>query len=246
MVKLSRTLALCAVTFMMPFYVNAQFGTHTDPKALAIQAQNFKIRDDYLNLLNQETEKTQKTQDDTQKKVAHMASITEGMKEVMSNVKGFGVESGFYKQIIADMQVIVTQTPLVLSEINKRPAINTAFALANVSNLVERSTALVDDFCTIVNNGTVKNPFRNRDKDKEDDGDNYMQREKRLEMAVKISYDISRIRQTIEVILLNYRYASLTDLWIRLDYKSWAYLIGMESNARYVISMWNRTFTTWP
>lgn len=231
-------LGISAGTFMC---THAQY-IKTDPMAAALVYQNLGIREGYEIGMNEQTKETQKTQDDTQKKVAHMAAITEGMKEVMANAKGFGVESSFYKQIVADMSVIVQKSPLILTEIQKRPALNSAFALANMGAIVERATSLVDDFCTIVNNGKIKNPFRNRQNDKEDDGDNYMQREKRLEMAVKISYDISRIRQTVEIILLNYRYASLTDLWIRIDYKSWAYLVGMQANATYVINMWNQTF----
>lgn len=231
--------AICAATSMG---TQAQY-IKNDPIATILVYQNLTNRYAYESGMNDQTKETQKTQDDTQKKVAHMAAITEGMKEVMANAKGFGVESSFYKQIVADMSVIIQKTPLILTEIQKRPALNSAFALANMGAIVERATSLVDDFCNIVNNGKIKNPFRNRQNDKENDGDNYMQREKRLEMAVKISYDISRIRQTVEIILLNYRYSSLTDLWIKLDYKSWAYMIGMQANATYVINMWNSTFS---
>ena len=77
----------------------------------------------------------------------------------MSNVQGFGVESAFYKQMIGDMQVIVTKTPLVLTEIGKRKGLNAALALTNVSRLVERATGLVDNFCNIVNNALWKIPL---------------------------------------------------------------------------------------
>ena len=212
----------------------------TDPKAVFYMATGYGHRYGYEKLINDAVEETTKEQEDKEKMVAQMTAITEGMKEVMSNVQGFGVESAFYKQMIGDMQVIGTKTPLVLTEIGKRKGLNAALALTNVSRLVERATGLVDNFCNIVNNGTVENPFKRGKKD--NDKDNYMQREKRLGMAILICSDIAAIRRAIEVILINYQYGTWIDVWMRLDYESWAKIVGMEYNARYAIGLWNNTF----
>lgn len=78
------------------------------------------------------------------------------------------------------------------------------------------------------------------DKDKEKV--NMLSAAERYYLLNSIYSSLYKVKADLWLFACQVRYWTVWDMWMHLDYKSWALMIGMESNARYVISMWNRTF----
>lgn len=71
---------------------------------------------------------------------------------------------------------------------------------------------------------------------------NLLSAAERYYLLNSIYSSLSKVRADLWLFACQVRYWTVTDLWMHLDYKSWALMIGMQSNAKYVIRMWNQTF----
>lgn len=212
-----------------------------DPVATAYYGENIANRTARDAVLNEYTKKNKEKQDDNLAKIGTMETMLQDMMLVMSNVESFGYESSYYKQIAADLVAIVQRAGQISREIYRHPATpGTAMAALRVTNIVDKARGLVTDFCSIVANGKIRHPSGDNVKK---DGLNLIQPEKRLGMAVRICSDIREIRWQLDIVLLNFQYATWGDVWRRIDYRGWANIIGMDANARYAISRWNSTFS---
>lgn len=222
---------------------HGQFLTiENDPVATAYYGENIANRTARDAVLNEYTKKNKEKQDDNLAKIGTMETMLQDMILVMSNVESFGYESSYYKQIAADLVAIVQRAGQISAEIYRRPATpGTVMAALRVTDIVDKARGLVTDFCSIVANGKIRHP--GGDGNVKDDGLNLIQPEKRLGMAVRICSDIREIRWQLDIVLLNFQYATWGDVWRRIDYRGWANIIGMDANARYAISRWNSTFS---
>lgn len=185
---------------------------------------------------------TKDATDSIQRKTAQMALWSEGIKAVMADSDEFGKESVFYRMMLKEMEYIVKANTDLIAAAKARPGFSSTAILAKGWSLTVNGAHIVNDFCNIVNNGKIDNPFKLAGVEKHKDGGNYMQREKRLMLVVTLLNDIQDLRRQLQVLVIGCRYWGVFDLWRNVDYRSWARMIGMDANARYAITMWNRTF----
>ena len=78
----------------------------------------------------------------------------------MQNTKGFGEESMYYKLIGENASYIVTNIPVAVSWLTKKPHINLPLCLNEISNLTLKTEQCIAGFVNIVNNGHVGSPLK--------------------------------------------------------------------------------------
>lgn len=71
---------------------------------------------------------------------------------------------------------------------------------------------------------------------------NMLSAAERAEILNKLTYELSSVKWKLWLFAAQVRYWGFGDLWRALDYSSWAKMVGMEANARYVVMRWNQTF----
>lgn len=187
---------------------------------------------------------SQEVTDSMMVKTVAMAAWTEGLKEVMANCNEFGKESVYYKMMVKEMAAIVKANTDLIAVAKERPGFSSAAILSKGWSITVNGAHLVNDFCNIVNNGKIENPFQLDGVTEHNDNGNYIQRDKRLLMVATLLDDIQTLRRQLQILVIGCRYWGYFDLLRNLDYRSWARLIGMEANAKYAIDLWNRTFNS--
>lgn len=95
---------------------------------------------------------------------ATMESIKELYRLSMTNIRGFGEETVFYKEIVQLSADIITNVPTVTKFLVKHPGKNYILCLNELTNVMLETEGLVSDFVNIVNNGKVTNPLKKKDK----------------------------------------------------------------------------------
>lgn len=73
---------------------------------------------------------------------------------------------------------------------------------------------------------------------------NLLSAAERYEITNTIYSNLRSIKNSLWVLEYQIRYWTWIDVWINLDYRSWAKMIGMKANADYAIRMWNKTFNS--
>lgn len=91
---------------------------------------------------------------------ATMESIKELYRLSMTNVRGFGEETVFYKEIVQLSADIITNVPTVTKFLVKHPGKNYILCLNELTNVMLETEGLVSDFVNIVSNGKVVNPLK--------------------------------------------------------------------------------------
>lgn len=89
-----------------------------------------------------------------------MATIKELYKLSMENVKGFGTESRYHKEIGLCAFDIVRNVPELIQTVNKAKFSNKLLCLNELGNVITETQQLVGNFVNIVNNGKVANPLK--------------------------------------------------------------------------------------
>ena len=138
--------------------------------------------------------RTKEATDSMALKTAQMAVWSEGIKEVMANSDEFGMESVYYQMMVDEMAAIVNANTALIAAAKARPGFSSAAILSKGWSLTVNGAHIVNDFCNIVNNGKIDNPFTMSGISKHKDGGNYMQREKRLRLVVTLLGDIQDLR----------------------------------------------------
>lgn len=161
----------------------------------------------------------------------------EGIKELyqlsMTNVKGFGEETVYYKEIFLLSADILSGIPTVTKFIAKHPVKNSILCYNELADVVIETEGLIHDFIDIVNNGKVRLPdnpiIRQKIPDGggrynmgQGDGYNFMDRYTRLTLANKIYSRLLEMKYKMDVMVMMCEYGSWNDAFYTLDPVTWA------------------------
>ena len=144
---------------------------------------------------------------------ASMESIKELYRMSMQNVRGFGEESAYYRQMAEQFIQVPGNTARAVKAINRCPGINYINSLNEIVNIQAEVVSLIEDFVDIVNNGKVDlSAFTSgKSNDKlstllknahlgKGDGYNFLDRYERLTLANKLLAHIVDINQRLQQI----------------------------------------------
>lgn len=73
---------------------------------------------------------------------------------------------------------------------------------------------------------------------------NLLSAAERFEITNSLLTNLKSVKYSLWLLEYQIRYWTWLDVWVNLDYRSWAKIIGMKSNADYAIKMWNKTFNS--
>ena len=148
-------------------------------------------------------------------------------KQSMQNTKGFGEESRYYQLIGENALYIVTNIPVAVSWLTRKPHINLPLCLNEISNLTMKTEQCIAGFVNIVNNGHV------------DDGYNFMSRSDRMGMANDILEDLVIVRNNLDyLIFMCQTNNGLEDLLMELDPDTWCNAMQMKWTMDDIVSGW--------
>lgn len=174
-----------------------------------------------------------------------MATIKELYKLSMENVKGFGTESRYYKEIGLCAFDIVLGVPELIKTVNQAKFSNKLLCLNELGNLITETRQLVGNFVNIVNNGKVANPLKEASTaDKKNDGYNLLDRHERLSLANSIYTSLTEIRYKVEGMLLMARYATMNDLFFAVDPEGWTNIMTTRNAVEGLVRDWNGLVAT--
>lgn len=169
-----------------------------------------------------------------------MATIKELYKLTMENVKGFGTESVYYKEIGTCAFDILKDVPELIQTVNKAKFTNKLACLTELGGLVMETQQLVGNFVNIVNNAKVRNPLGGQGTaEKKSDGYNLLDRYERLSLANRIYTNLTEIRYKVEGMTLMAQFAMADDLFFAIDPEGWANVVTMKNQVGGLIRDWN-------
>ena len=169
-----------------------------------------------------------------------MATIKELYKLTMENVKGFGTESVYYREIGTCAFDILKDVPELIQTVNKAKFTNKLACLTELGGLVMETKQLVGNFVNIVNNAKVRNPLGGQGTaEKKNDGYNLLDRYERLTLANRIYTNLMEIRYKVEGMMLMAQFATANDLFFAIDPEGWANVVTMKNQVGGLIRDWN-------
>ena len=195
------------------------------------------------------------TLDEQRKKQERIAEYTTAIhlirelyKQSMQNTGGFGQESRYYRLIGENALYIVTNIPVAVSWLTKKPGINLPLCLNEISNLTLKTEQCIAGFVNIVNNGHVTSPLKvnpyipqkggtaNIGKN---DGYNFLSRADRMGMANDILEDLVIVRNNLDtLIFLCQTNNGLDDLLRELDPDTWCSAMQMKWSVDDIVRGW--------
>ncbi len=174
-----------------------------------------------------------------------MATIKELYKLTMENVKGFGTESLYYKEIGTCAFDILKDVPELIQTVNNAKFTNKLACLTELGGLVMETQQLVGNFVNIVNNAKVQNPLKGQGTaERKSDGYNLLDRYERLSLANRIYTDLMEIRYKVEGMMLMAQFATANDLFFAIDPEGWAGVVTMKNQVGGLIQDWNGLVAT--
>lgn len=239
MVKL-RFLLLVTLLAVTSTHLHAAWRIVSDRRSLAAVSANMAsqklIEDQHNARLDSIAEKQRKVELYT----VSMATIKELYKMSMENIKGFGTESIYYKEIGSCAFDILQNVPELVKTVSKAKFTNKLYCLTELSGLVMETQQLVGNFVNIVNNAKVSNPLKGQGTtEKKNDGYNLLDRYERLTLANRIYTDLMEIRYKVDSMIMMAQYATLNDLFFAIDPEGWANIMTMKSGVNGLIQDWN-------
>ena len=169
-----------------------------------------------------------------------MATIKELYKLTMENVKGFGTESVYYREIGTCAFDILKDVPELIQTVNKAKFTNKLACLTELGGLVMETQQLVGNFVNIVNNAKVRNPLGGQGTaEKKSDGYNLLDRYERLTLANRIYTNLMEIRYKVEGMMLMAQFSTANDLFFAIDPEGWANVVTMKNQVGGLIRDWN-------
>ena len=169
-----------------------------------------------------------------QKKILQYTATMEGIKELyhltMTNVRGFGEESAYYKEIFLLSADILSGIPTVTKYIASNPVKN--------------------DFIDVVNNGKIKLPDNPIIRQKipngggrynmgQGDGYNFMDRYTRLTLANKIYSRLLEMKYKMDVMVMMCQFGTWGEVFFTIDPESWASVYQASGMVDGIIRDWN-------
>ena len=237
----------CIVTAALLFFVTTQsfagwrlvIDTKTIAQVSANAAAQKAIEDKHNERLD--------TISDKQKKILQYTATMEGIKELyhltMTNVRGFGEETAYYKEIF-----------LLSADILTHPVKNYILCLNELSDVVIETEGLIHDFIDVVNNGKIRLPDNPIIRQKipsgggrynmgQGDGYNFMDRYTRLTMANKIYTHLLEMKYRMDVMVMMCQFGSWDEVFFAIDPESWAAVYQASSMVDGIIRDWNNLGT---
>jgi hypothetical protein len=184
---------------------------------------------------------------------ASMESIKELYRMSMQNVRGFGEESAYYRQMAEQFIQVPGNTARAVKAINRCPGINYINSLNEIVNIQAEVVSLIEDFVDIVNNGKVDlSAFTSgKSNDKlstllknahlgKGDGYNFLDRYERLTLANKLLAHIVDINQRLQQIEYICEFCcTFSNLMYSIDPMTWASFFSGKNMVESVINDWN-------
>lgn len=192
-----------------------------------------------------------------QKKIMSYTASMESIKELyrmsMQNIRGFGEESAYYRQMAENFLQVPGNTERAVKAINRCPGINYVNSLNEIVNIQAEVVSLIEDFVDIVNNGKVdlsaftsgksndklSNLLKNAHIGK-GDGYNFLDRYERLTLANKLLSHIVDINLRLQQIVYICEYCrTFSNFMYSIDPLTWASFFSGKNMVESVISDWN-------
>ena len=193
-----------------------------------------------------------------QKKILQYTATMEGIKELyhltMTNVRGFGEESAYYKEIFLLSADILSGIPTVTKYIASNPVKNYVLCLNELADIVIEAEGLIHDFIDVVNNGKIKLPDNPIIRQKipngggrynmgQGDGYNFMDRYTRLTLANKIYSRLLEMKYKMDVMVMMCQFGSWGEVFFAIDPESWASVYQASNMVDGIINDWNNLGT---
>ena len=189
-----------------------------------------------------------------QKKILQYTATMEGIKELyhltMTNVRGFGEESAYYKEIFLLSADILSGIPTVTKYIASNPVKNYVLCLNELADVVIETEGLIHDFIDVVNNGKIRLPDNPIIRQKipngggrynmgQGDGYNFMDRYTRLTLANKIYSRLLEMKYKMDVMVMMCQFGTWGEVFFAIDPESWASVFETKYIVDGLIHDWN-------
>ena len=192
-------------------------------------------------------------QNSIMKYVTSMESMKELYKMSMQNVRGFGQESVYYRQIIENFSQIPLNTAEAVKAISRNPGINYINSLHEIVNIQAEVVSLIKTFVDIVNNGKIDfsafTSGKNNDQFSvflknahlgQGDGYNFIDRYQRLTLANDILSHLEEVNTRLYQIKCICEYCStFSNLLYNIDPVTWASFFTGKNIVDNIIHSWN-------
>ena len=248
--KTARGIALILASFTFSLPVSAYWKMVADPWTTAQVTANTTAQSLIENKHNERID----TISAKKKKTLQYTAVMEGIKELyqlsMTNVKGFGEETAYYKEIFLLSADILSGIPTVTKFITSHPVKNSILCYNELADVVIETEGLIHDFIDIVNNGKIRLPnnpiIRQKIPDGggrynmgQGDGYNFMDRYTRLTLANKIYSRLLEMKYKMDVMVMMCEYGSWNDAFYTLDPVTWANVFETKYIVDGLIHDWN-------
>ena len=193
-----------------------------------------------------------------QKKILQYTATMEGIKELyhmtMTNVRGFGEETAYYKEIFQLSTDILTSVPTVTKYILTHPVKNYILCLNELADIVIETEGLIHDFIDVVNNGKIRLPDNPIIRQKipsgggrynmgQGDGYNFMDRYTRLTLANKIYTRLYEMKCKMDVMVMMCQFGTWGEVFFAINPESWASVYQASNMVDGIINDWNNLGT---
>ncbi len=227
---------MCAAMLTISMNANAYYKVVFDPWTTAQVTANAGEQ----KLIEDKHNQRLDTISAKQKKIAQYTATMESIKELyrvsMTNIRGFGEESVFYKEIAQLSVDILTGVPTVTKFLVKHPGKNYILCLNELTDVMLETEGLVSDFVNIVNNGKVKNPLK---KAKSNDGYNFLDRYTRVSLTYKIYGRLLEIKYRMDAMVMMCQFGTWGDVFFAIDPQTWAAYYQSSNAVNQLINDWN-------
>lgn len=183
---------------------------------------------------------------------ASMESIKELYRMSMQNIRGFGEESAYYRQMAENFLQVPGNTARAVKAIGKCPGINYINSLNEIVNIQAEVVSLIEGFVDIVNNGKVDlSAFTcGKSNDKisaflknahlgKGDGYNFLDRYERLTLANKLLSHIVDINTRLQQIVYICEFCcTFSNFMYSIDPLTWATFFSGKNIVEDVVSDW--------
>ena len=175
-------------------------------------------------------------------------------ERTMTNVRGFGEETAYYKEIFQLSADILTSVPTVTKYIASNPVKNYVLCLNELADIVIETEGLIHDFIDVVNNGKIKLPDNPIIRQKipngggrynmgQGDGYNFMDRYTRLTLANKIYSRLLEMKYKMDVMVMMCQFGTWGEVFFAIDPESWASVYQASNMVDGIINDWNNLGT---
>lgn len=221
--------------------VSAQFAkTNFDKKTAQAITETMAAQTAIEAVHNAELEQVERKKKAIREYTAKMATIKELYRIAMQNIDGFGQESHIYQEIALTAVEIMTNIPLALKELGKRPY-STLACYKDIKELSLQATSAVNTFVNVVNNGKISIKVKDMQLGGMGDGYNFLNRSDRYYIANRVLTDLKEIKYKIEGLLLMARFCNgISDILYALDSKTWCSIIVARNQVSTIIDMYRR------